>query len=307
MSDKKDTVEINLGFLKNIKRNPWVLSSIILLIALVFVFFNGGSGGVGEDVAAKNLVDFINSQGDSPVTLVGVKKVDSLYEVTINAEGQDVPLYVTLDGKFAVLPTQVIPLSGDLPDSGDTGDEGTGSGGVQSIDISNSPVKGQETAEVIIVEFSDYECPFCGRFYSQTFGLIEENYVDTGKVKYVFRDFPLSFHQNAQKAAEAARCVRDLKGDVGYFKFHDKLFEGQGELSDANYRKWALELGANINSCLESGKHAAGVLEDMSYGQSLGISGTPGFFIGNEENGYTIISGAQPYSVFEQVLESYLA
>jgi protein-disulfide isomerase len=316
---KGDVIEIDFSFLRKIRdvkiaKNPWVLTTIALVVVLGFMlFFNGGfSGGVGADKAGENLVGFINSQGTN-VGLVSSEKNGGLYEVIIDAEGQQVPIFVTLDGKFAFLASDAIPISesaGSGTDNSGSGVDsgGSGSGSVGSVDIGRSPVKGSETAKVTIIEFSDYECPFCGRFFDQTLGLIEENYIDTGKVKLVYKDFPLnSIHPQAQIAAEAVRCVGDVKGDEGYFKMHDLIFKNQASLSESNLKKWASQLGVNINSCLESGKHTEDVLADLSYGQQLGVSGTPGFFIGNEEQGYTMLSGALPYSSFEQVIEGYLA
>ncbi len=95
----------------------------------------------------------------------------------------------------------------------------------------NDPVKGSEDAPITIVEFSDFECPFCGRFFSQTLPLIEDNYIDTGKVKFVYRDFPLSFHPQAQPAAEAAECANE---QGKFWDYHDKIFNNQGALSTAS-------------------------------------------------------------------------
>src|SRR3989338_6612792 len=86
----------------------------------------------------------------------------------------------------------------------------------------DDPVKGSADAKITIVEFSDFQCPFCARFYTETLPMIEKNYIDTGKVKLVYRDFPLSFHQNAQKAAEAAECAGE---QVKYYEMHNMLFE----------------------------------------------------------------------------------
>lgn len=168
--------------------------------------------------------------------------------------------------------------------------------------LDDDAVKGDPDAPVTIVEFSDYECPFCGRHFQQTYPQIVTNYIDTGKVKLVYRDFPLSFHPQAQKAAEAAECA----GEQGkYFEMHDKLFENQQTLSVANYKTWAGELGLSqtaFDECLDSGSMAAEVATDMSAGQAAGVTGTPGFFV----NGVKI-SGAQPYSVFETAIEAALA
>src|SRR3989344_396211 len=99
---------------------------------------------------------------------------------------------------------------------------------VVTASVDDDAVLGDKKAKVTIIEFSDYECPFCGRHFSQTYPLIKSQYVDTGKVKIVFRDFPLnSIHPLAQPAAEAAECVREKGKDEAYWKMHDKIFENQ--------------------------------------------------------------------------------
>ncbi|RJQ18192.1 DsbA family protein [Candidatus Woesearchaeota archaeon] len=165
----------------------------------------------------------------------------------------------------------------------------------------DDPVLGDKNAPVEIIEFSDFQCPFCGRFYSQSMGQIKEKYVDTGKVKIVFRDFPLGFHQFAQKSSEAAECA-DEQGK--FWEYHDKLFESQDALDTASLKQYASELGldtAKFNSCLDTGKYASEVSKDLSDGTAAGVSGTPSFFI----NGQKIV-GAQPYSVFEAAIEAAL-
>lgn len=168
--------------------------------------------------------------------------------------------------------------------------------------VDNDPVMGDATAPVTIVEFSDYQCPFCGRFYEQTLTQLKDEYIKTGKAKLVFRDFPLSFHPEAQKAAEAAECA----GKQGkYWEMHDKLFENQADLSVANEKKWAKELGLNsadFDACLDSGETADEVSADSAAGSSAGVSGTPTFFI----NGQKVV-GAQPFSVIKAAIEAELA
>jgi protein-disulfide isomerase len=164
-------------------------------------------------------------------------------------------------------------------------------------------VLGDKDAPVTIIEFSDYQCPFCKKFYAETLPQIKSNYIDTGKVKFVYKDFPLSFHQMAQKSAEAAECA----GEQGlYFEMHDKIFEGQSILSLDNLKIWASEIDGidveQFNNCLDNGDYEAEVKADMIEGQQVGVTGTPGFFI----NGQKIV-GAQPYSVFEAAIEAALA
>ena len=164
-----------------------------------------------------------------------------------------------------------------------------------------SHVQGSKDAPVTIIEFSDFQCPYCGRFYSQTLPQIEEEYIKTGKVKLVYRHCPLSFHQYAQKASEAAECA-DEQGK--FWEYHDKLYENQNSLDAASLKKYAKELGldtAKFDSCMDSGKTASKVQKDFKDGQAAGVQGTPAFFI----NGVPV-TGAQPYEVFKQVIEQEL-
>lgn len=173
------------------------------------------------------------------------------------------------------------------------------------VQIGDAPVKGDENAPVTIIEFSDYECPFCGRFYSETLNQIEEQYVKTGKVKMAFKDFPLSFHQSAQKAAEAAKCVGDELGDEGYWKMHNKMFDNQQSLGITSLKESARKVGANgerFDSCIDSGKMASKVQAEFVEGQKAGVKGTPAFFINGR-----LVSGAQPFQAFKAAIDAELA
>lgn len=172
------------------------------------------------------------------------------------------------------------------------------------VSLDGAPVKGDADAPVTIIEFSDFECPFCGRHYQQTLPQIEEEYIETGKVKYAYRDFPLSFHPNAQKAAEAGKCAA-AQSDELFWELHDKMFENQKQLNEENYKAWAAEAGADVeafNECLDSGEMADEVRADFNAGRQAGVKGTPGFFVNGK-----LISGAQPYEVFKQAIEAELA
>lgn len=163
---------------------------------------------------------------------------------------------------------------------------------------------GDPNAPVTMIEFSDYECPFCKRHFDQVYPQIKEKYVDTGKVKVIFRDFPLSFHPNAEPAAIAAECVGEQLGDAKYFEYHDKLFANNTNLTAANLKSWAEELGANgssFDNCINDEATKAEVQADLADGQKAGITGTPGFLINNKR-----ISGAQPFSAFESAIEEAL-
>jgi len=189
-------------------------------------------------------------------------------------------------------------------DSGDSG--GTRGETNKAVDmktlIDDDTVKGDADAKVTIVEWSDFECPFCTRFYTDTLGQIEKEYIDTGKVKFVYRDFPLNFHRNAQKSAEAAECA----GEQGKFwEMHDMLFE-KGVAGGVNsFKEFAKEIKLDVNEfdeCLDSGEMADEVRKDMQDGGNVGVRGTPGFVINGQ-----LVSGAQPFSVFKQLIDAELA
>lgn len=168
--------------------------------------------------------------------------------------------------------------------------------------LDDDAVRGDKDAPVTIVEWSDFECPFCGRFYQQTLPSIEEEYIKTGKVKLVYRDFPLSFHANAQKAAEAAECA----GEQGkYWEMHDLLFEKGVQGGVAGFKQYAKNLGLNtakFDTCLDSGAMAGEIQQDMADGAAVGIQGTPGFIVNGK-----LVSGAQPFAVFKQVIDAELS
>ena len=171
----------------------------------------------------------------------------------------------------------------------------------QDISLDNDPVLGNKDAPVTIVSFEDYQCPYCGRAFQQTFPLLKKDYVDTGKVKMVFRDYPLPFHPNAEPAAEASECAHE---QGKFWEFHDGLFNNQESLGTEFYMKLAGDLKldtAKFKQCIESGKYKQEVQDDFSYGSQVGVSGTPTFFV----NGIMLV-GAQPYQAFQQVIEAEL-
>lgn len=169
-------------------------------------------------------------------------------------------------------------------------------------------VIGDPNAPITLVEFSDFQCPYCARFFKTTLPLIEENYIKTGKVKWIYRDFPIGKHAQAELTAQTAECA----DEQGKFKeMHDLLFEKQPEWAEnddapkfmKNYAK-QLGLGAKkFNECLDSKKYALEVRKDLVDGATSGISGTPGFFVNGK-----LISGAMPYEeVFKPIFEAELA
>src|SRR3989344_896455 len=195
---------------------------------------------------------------------------------------------------------------------------------VVKASLDDDAVLGKKDAPVTIVEFSDYQCPFCRKFWTETLPQLKSTYIDTGKVKLVFRDLPLaSLHPMAQASAEAAECVKEKGGDTAYFKFHDKLFEEQNIIDSGSatgavtktavytnddFKSWAKETGYDIASCLDSGKYKNEVLKDVSDAQAAGFQGTQGFLIMKSgESSGTPLKGAYPIDSFKQIIDGLSA
>ncbi|MEX2016882.1 MAG: thioredoxin domain-containing protein [Candidatus Pacearchaeota archaeon] len=304
---KEAVKEKNSTLTESLRKNPWILSTFVLIVMAVVILFasiGGFSGSLtGNAISANDagniLLNAFESQGATGISVDSVEEMSGVYQVNFLYQGQISPAFITKDGKFLV---DLTPLPDSDVNAGS--DSGGGYSGTVSASADDDAVLGDANAPITIIEFSDYQCPFCAKFWSETLPLIKKNYIDTGKVKLVFRDFPLTnIHPMAQPAAEAAECVRKVAGsDEAYFKYHDKLFENQNSLSESNLKTWAKQQGQNIDSCLDSGEFTDEVLADMADGSAAGVTGTPGFVI----NGI-LVSGAQPYSVFEQIIEGELA
>jgi protein-disulfide isomerase len=162
------------------------------------------------------------------------------------------------------------------------------------------PTLGNPNAPVTIVEFSDFQCPYCAIFSKETYPLIKRDYISTGKAKMIFRNFPIyQAHPQAMQAAEASLCVHKEGRDESFFKYHDKLFQNYQDLPEDKLIIWASEIGYNITSCLQSKALRNDVLKDIEDAGKAGVKGTPSFFINGK-----FISGNQPYSEFKKVIES---
>jgi protein-disulfide isomerase len=183
-------------------------------------------------------------------------------------------------------------------------------GEVKVAERADAPVLGNKNAKITMIEFSDFQCPFCKKFYDETYSAFKKQFVDTGKVKIVFRHYPLPFHQNAQKAGEAAECA-NRQGK--FWEYHDLLFKnGQGDgtgLAIGDLKKYADSLSLNsgsfgfgkdkFNECLDKGETAEIVKKDMEAGSASGVTGTPTFFV----NGAKLV-GAMPIASFQQAVNS---
>lgn len=180
-----------------------------------------------------------------------------------------------------------------------------------TMSAGDGPSLGSDAAPVTIVEFSDYQCPFCKKHVLNTMPSLKSSYIDTGKVRYVFQDFPLdNIHPYARKAAEAAHCA----GDQGKFwQMHDALFQSLSTLTPDSLKDFARDLPLDMEvftACLDDGKYAKKVDEDVAAGSAIGVTGTPKFFIGKKKPDgtmvATVVKGAQPIEAFSQVIDRLL-
>jgi len=178
-----------------------------------------------------------------------------------------------------------------------------------TVGLGGAPMLGQADAPVTIVEFSDYQCPYCKRFTIQAFPQLKRDYIDTGKVRYVFRDFPLKqIHPQAAKAHESAHCAGEQDR---YWDMHDVLFQKQKDLSLPALSQYADQIGLDVDTfaaCLDGGQHEAAIQQDIQDGARAGVRGTPSFIIGKSGAGDTItgtiVRGAQPFTKFQQVIQA---
>jgi protein-disulfide isomerase len=161
----------------------------------------------------------------------------------------------------------------------------------------DDPIKGNEDAPITIIEFADFQCPFCQRHAEETYPRLIEQYGD--QIRFVYKDFPLSsIHPEAYPSALAAQCAQ---AQNKFWEYHDLLYSARLELGRETYLAYAEELGLDVaafTTCLDDQTYAETVQEDYNFGQELGVSSTPTFFV----NGVAVV-GAQPYEVFAEIID----
>ena len=182
------------------------------------------------------------------------------------------------------------------------------------LSVEGAAFKGERNAKVTLIEFTDVQCPFCSRHVLTTAPQIEENYVKTGKVKHVVRDFPIeSLHPQAFKGHEAVRCASD---QGKYWEMSARLFANQKAMAPTDVSGHAQALALDLSAfrqCLDGGKYAAKIRKDMTDAQQAGVTGTPTFFLGltdprsSEVKVVRVIKGAQPYAAFSEAIENLLS
>jgi protein-disulfide isomerase len=181
------------------------------------------------------------------------------------------------------------------------------------LSVDGAPFLGDKNAAVTLIEFSDYQCPFCARHVRDTLPQLERDYIRTGKLRYVLRDFPIeSIHPQAFKAHEAARCAGEQES---LWEMHARLFANQQTLGSSDLEDHAKALGLDTSKfrlCMESGRSAEGIRIDMAEGSKVGVNGTPSFFLGVTDPSdakvkvLRTIRGAQPFGTFKEAVESLL-
>ncbi|RLI73098.1 DsbA family protein [Archaeoglobales archaeon] len=253
----------------------------------------------GEEILpeeiASNAVAYINQNLLSPgikSKLIDITSLNqNLYKLDLeiyrgNTSLAKTSVYVTKDGNYLIL--KLVNMNESL---------------VERVDVSvdDDPWRGKDDAKIVVVEFSDYSCPYCAKFELEILPKLLEEY--EGRVKFVFRDFPVH-GEVAIKAAEAANCANE---QGKYWEYHELLFEKRLEWyqNTSKFEDYAAELGLNVSKfkeCLDSDKYREEVLLDREDGVEAGVEGTPTIFI----NGIKIV-GAQPFEVFKEVIDQELA
>ena len=287
------------------KISTWKNLVGILTILLIVSIFTGGfnsiTGDSGEMIsiseAENKALEYVNSellQAPFTAELESSEELGNLFKLTLSVAGQSIDSYVTKDGGLFF--PQGFELKTTVVEA-----EAFDAGDAETISVDDDPSIGDENAPITIVEFSDFQCPFCNRG-AEVINQIKDKYVESGVVRIVFRDFPLGFHPEAKPSAIAAECAND---QGKFWEYHDLLFENQADLSADMYLTWAEDLELDMDTfkeCLVDEENAAEVDADLAAGQEYGVSGTPAFFINGK-----LISGAQPFSVFEQEIEGILS
>lgn len=177
------------------------------------------------------------------------------------------------------------------------------------VSIEGKPALGAKDAPVTVVEFADYQCPFCLRFIRSTFPQLKKNYIDTGKVRWVARNLPLAFHKDARKAAQATQCAAD---QGKFWEMREKLFNNPRKLAAQYLPGYAAELSLDVEAfkrCIDSNRHLADIDQDAKEANAVRLTGTPSFIIAktaDKEVSGDVVIGARPYADFDRAITKAL-
>jgi protein-disulfide isomerase len=247
------------------------------------------------------------------------KKKGNEKEVTFNLDTLGVPIAIIVSGViiatlifFASRNNTVDNGSAGTGDSAQVQDDSTDSSPEGTVSLGDDPFLGDpETATVAIIDFSDYQCGYCQRHSEETFPSIKENYIDTGKILYVFKEFPLSSPgQIGFTIAEGGACVFNLSDAQTYVEYHKKAFFTESKDALVTLVGTLGVDEGEFRACLDENTYRDEVNADLNEGRSVGISGTPGFIVGLiGEDGVVegkLIAGAYPYDTFKNAIEELL-
>ena len=168
---------------------------------------------------------------------------------------------------------------------------------------------GKENAPLVLIEYTDYQCPFCQRYHNDSFAQIKTNFIDTGKIRYISRDFPLPFHENARRSATAARCAAE---QGKFWELRHTMIVNANQLQADKLGGYAQAASMDVpkfQACVDSDKYRAAIDKDIAEGSAVGVSGTPSFVLGRVENGQlqgVRMVGAMPYAQFEAKIQDML-
>ncbi len=277
----------------------WKFLTFVLLILLVLSFYyNSNHKGEYSQQEISILVEkfvgnYMLGPESSSLKVISAIDLGHVYNVVLDIGGKTTSTYVTKDGAyFFTSGINVAKTEASLEFSK-----------VADIEVGDNPILGNKDANVTFIEVSDFECPFCVRFALTTMPDIKKNYVDTGKIKVSYLNFPLeNLHKNSLNAAKASECAyRQGK----FWEMHDMMFDKSPKLSLVDLRDYAEKIGLDMtmfDECMASSSVEDEVAKDMASASDAGVKGTPAFFINGR-----FISGAQKYEVFQQIIEEELA
>ncbi len=277
----------------------WKFTALVLLVLLnVSLYYNFYAkreytpqeiGSFAEKFVGNNLL----GPESGSIKVISVADHGYVYNVMLEIDGKSASTYVTKDGAYFF-------TSGIDVDKTEAVSEFNT---IADVKVGDDPVLGNKDAKVTFIEFSDFECPFCVKFSLTTMPDIKKNYVDTGKIKVTFLNFPLeNIHENSLDAAKASECAYK---QGKFWEMHDMMFEKSPKLSLVDLRNYAEDIGLDLpkfDECMASSAVLEDIAKDVASASDAGVSGTPAFFINGR-----FVSGAQPYEVFQQIIEQELA
>lgn len=280
------------------KRYGFIVMGVFAFLGLAV--WLGGVAGAADDAATKQLVEYFRRKQNVPPTMqVEVKdlkpsKIKGAKTGVLSVGGRSVEFTMSDDGRYAFF--------GDLEDL--TVDPFAGV--MKKISLKDVPSKGPANAKVTIVEYSDFQCPFCSRGYETLEKQVLKDYGD--KVRFVYKNFPLPMHPWAEPAAIASLCARQQKPEA-FWKLYNYYFQNQRDITPQNLKDKSLEVlkddgvdPAKFSDCLDNKKTIDEVKAQQAEGSSVGVNGTPAFIINGR-----LISGAQPFENFKAVIDDELA